>query len=162
MGNCLKKKEIKVERGVLDLNKIDPNDVPSFPWLEKYIECYVYDVHDGDTLKVLLNYENSLFNISIRIFGIDTPEISRCSDLEKKAGCLVRDYVEHFLKNKFIKVYSTGWDKYGGRIDGIVMLNNINFGDHLLNIGYAKPYSGKKTKEPWGTSELNTILFRCK
>lgn len=181
MGNLKSKnKEIQfdIQKNEISREISNPEKIPSFPWIEKYIDAYVYDVHDGDTIKVIISYQNIDFNVSIRLNDIDTPEISRCSDLEKKAGIKVRDYLKTLIEKKWVKIYCTGWDKYGGRIDGnvyfrgnpvkspslsILAIDNktyINLSDHLLAIKYAKLYNGKEEKTPWEISELKTICFQ--
>ena len=174
MGNCLKKEGIKTKRRDINNEEIvnndsvypdNPKDVPPFPWINKFIYCKVYDVHDGDTVKVLIDYKNVLFNVSIRVQGINTPEISRCSELEKMAGIRVTEYVKEILENKVVKLYCTKWDKYGGRIDGYLFLglDGIdNLSNHLLELKYAKPYTGKVAKEPWTNEELKFILDLAK
>lgn len=163
MGNCLKKENkrdafIKTN----NLENINPKNIRDFPWQEEYVECYVYKVYDGDTVKVLLNYQGLIFKFSIRIFGIDTPEVSRCSTLEKQAGIKVKHYLKTLIENKTVKIYCICHDKYGGRIVGDIYYMNdneeINIADELLKKNYAKIYDGKTSKEEWKNEELVFIL----
>ena len=159
MGHCLSlnresNRNDKSPKGNNDLSDLNPKNVPSFPWLDKEVIVFIYSVYDGDTVKVLLNYNNNLFKFSIRILGIDCPEVSRCSSSEKEAGIIVRDYLRKRLERTSAKFYATGWDKYGGRILGhIYFLNGESVSENLIEKGYAKPYSGKTAKEPWTEDE---------
>jgi endonuclease YncB( thermonuclease family) len=48
---------------------------------------------------------------------------------------------------------------YGGRIVGALFLHpNTNISEILLKNKYAKPYDGRKKKEPWSDQELKCIL----
>jgi len=119
----------------------------------------VWKVYDGDTVKVIINYQGVKFNVSIRLLDIDTPEIARCSEEEKAAGLCVRDHVRDLIMGKTVRLLCTGWDKYGGRITAYIALpGGEDLSTHLLNMRYAKPYSGKTTKSPWTSEELNLII----
>jgi len=151
------------------LKRVDPNMVPCFPWVNQVIECYVYQVYDGDTVKVLIDYNDVLFNLSVRLLGIDTPEIRRHADdadgKEKQAGLVVRNHLKGLLEGRVAKLYATGWDKYGGRMDGHIWLTHFgrdsdeNMSDHLIKLGYAKRYDASADSKPvWTESELDEIL----
>lgn len=155
-------KKLQIKKDKIDLKKYPPaENVPPFPWMKQFIECKVYEVHDGDTVKVLINYHDILFNVAIRIQGIDAPEISRCCELEKEAGMYVKKYIQDKIEGKIVRLYCTEWDKYGGRIVGILYLENEemdNLSDHLLAQKLVKPYTGKVAKEPWTDEELHALL----
>ena len=162
MGNTLRKKRIdrSIRNDTLDLSKLDPDIIPSLPWLNSYIDVYVYKVIDGDTVKILLLHDRSLFKFSIRIEGIDTPEIRGCSDLEKEAGLLVKEFLKKFIEKKIVTLYTTGNDKYGGRLIGSIFTKEekLDIAEILLYKGYAKRYSGRVKKDPWTDEQLQRIL----
>lgn len=155
-----------------DLSKVNPKDIPCLPWLNRNVHVYVYSVTDGDTLKVLMEYKDEIFKFDILLDGIDTPEIIRCSSLEKEAGLKVKEYVQKLVEGKTVIFHGKRLDKFGNRIYGDVLLlndelsnhkspsgtnNKTNIGTHLLRKGYANFYDGK-TKEKWSAEELNKIL----
>jgi endonuclease YncB( thermonuclease family) len=125
--------------------------------VNQVIECYVYRVYDGDTIKVLIDYKNILFKLSVRLLDIDTPEIRGGVEKEKVAGIYVRDHLRGILEGKVVKLYATGWDKYGGRIDGHIWIQHggeENISDYLIRLGYAKRYDASAgPKSPWTDSE---------
>jgi len=157
MGNSLKIQNRNISKK--KLKDINPKLVKSFPWKDEYIDCYVYKVYDGDTIKILFKYKGLIFKYSIRISGIDTPEVSRCSELEKIAGIKVRNYLKTLIENEMVKVYCTKFDKYGSRLIGNVYYNGVNISDELITKNYAKLYDGEK-KEEWTEEELEKILYQ--
>jgi endonuclease YncB( thermonuclease family) len=143
---------------------MNPKLVPSLPWEYQVIDCYVYQVYDGDTVKVLIDYENVLFNLSVRLLDIDTPELRSISPLEKEAACHVRDYLKMLIEGKMVKLYATGWDKFGGRMDGHIWQSQTwkegdeTISQHLIKMGYAKSFTGKEKKSPWTDEELKSMV----
>lgn len=109
-------------------------------------------VVDGDTISTTLNLPCPLCNVSIRILGIDTPEstyLAKCP-AEKEKGLAAKSFLTKFAQGQTtMRVNNISWDKYGGRIDGIVVINGINVGDEMIKQGYAKPYTGSGPKPDW-------------
>lgn len=159
MGNCLRSGKIE-KRDICkkELKDINPKKVASFPWQNECLDCYVYKVYDGDTVKVLFYYNDLLFKYSIRIIGIDTPELLRCSTLEKQAGIKVKYYLKNLIEHKMVKIYCFNFDKYGARLDGNIYYNGTNISEELVNKKYAKLYDGKSKKEEWSKEDLEYIL----
>lgn len=113
----------------------------------------VYKVADGDTVEfnapwLLPELGN---HISVRIFGIDTPEktaYAKCPT-ERAFGLKASEYTKKLIKEaKVIEVSVKGFDKYGGRILGNIYVDGKSIGDLLISNGLAKPYSGNK-KPDW-------------
>lgn len=110
------------------------------------MELYTYnaivtDVYDGDsfTVDIDLGLNVWLRGVKLRLARIDTPELR--GD-EREVGIQVRDYVRMRLLNKKV-VIKTDKDKTGkyGRYIAEVMVGDLNFNNHLLEIELAKPYS---------------------
>ena len=149
MGNKVEK-EFREE-----LSKVNPDDIPAVPWLNKKAIVYVYSVTDGDTFKVLMSRNYEIFNFSILLDEVKTPRIIRCSSLEKDAGLKVKKYVQELIENKTIYFVGKRLDNFANRIRGDVflqdtLLDEINLADHLVSKGYAK-------KGEWTEEELNNI-----
>jgi micrococcal nuclease len=102
----------------------------------------VDSVHDGDTVNVTLDIGFDLtIHTRVRVFGINTPELS--SD----AGKAAREFAKSLLQpGDKVSVVSKGWDKFGGRIDGIITKEGLDFAKQLLAAGHAKPWDGKGQK----------------
>ena len=139
-----------------NLSKVNPDTTPALPWLNKQAVVYVYSVTDGDTLKVLMERNNDLFKFDILLNGVKTPRIMRCSELEKKAGMKVKEYVKTLVEEKTVIFCGKRLDNFANRIYGDVMFDSsfetkINLGTHLVKKGYA-------TCGKWSEKELEIIL----
>lgn len=100
--------------------------------LPKVISC-----HDGDTLK-------DSKNISYRILGIDSPEISHSwNNFEESTGIehyfalKAKEFCVSHLVNKRIKIISNQKETYGRHVARII-INNIDYALQLLRIGLAR------------------------
>jgi endonuclease YncB( thermonuclease family) len=113
----------------------------------------VVRVVDGDTIQTkiaVLPYP--LDTIKIRILNIDTPEKGYLAKCEKEAQLgilatkkmveLVGPYKEMTLKN-------FKYDKYGGRVDSIVIINGVDVGAKMVELGLAQYYTGTGSKPNW-------------
>src|SRR5690606_3699107 len=110
--------EVHASPKKVDLENLDPNLVESVPLKGQIIDAKLVDVHDGDTVKVVVLYGEVPFKITIRILGVDTPEITRGRGRlpeEHDAAVKARDYLRNLLSTPLIKVKFHDWDKFGGR-----------------------------------------------
>ena len=109
----------------------------------------IISVYDGDTFRCDIQGYPGIIgaNISIRIRGIDTPEIRGSSACEKKDAYMIRDYVEEKLRSaKTIILKDVGRPKYF-RLLANVIIDGVDIGQELIRLGYASNYDGgKKTK----------------
>ena len=110
-------------------------------------------VIDGDTIEFEAHFLPPPLkpSLSLRIYGIDTPEKTFRAKCELEAG-LGREATE-FVKNrvaesKFQTVIIKSWDKFGGRVLGDVLLDGVSLRQTLLAKGYAHVYFGEK-KQSW-------------
>lgn len=111
-------------------------------------------VIDGDTVEIEAPFlPKELGNhLSVRILGVDTPEKGHRAKCELEntkavAASLFTDNEVHAAKD--IKVIIKGWDKYGGRILGDLILDGVPLSTKLIQKQYAVPYSGKGQKRDW-------------
>ena len=126
-------------------------------------KAIIKKIYDGDTITVDidLGFYSWIKNKSLRISGIDTPEIRGS---EKIAGKIVRDYLRNRFKlgiEVFIKTSKP--DKYGRVLSKVYLDDTFteNIGDILLELGLAKPYNGG-AKNKWTEEELNKIIYDYK
>jgi endonuclease YncB( thermonuclease family) len=113
---------------------------------------YVIKVYDADTITIAskLPYpESPMYRLSVRLNGIDTPEIKGkdISDEEKEAAKVARDFVYNLVFNKFIRLENIQSEKYG-RILADVYLDDIHINELLVNQRYAVKYDGGTKKKP--------------
>jgi endonuclease YncB( thermonuclease family) len=108
---------------------------------------------DGDTVAFEAKFlpEPLKQELSIRVYGVDTPEKGwrgQC-DKEKAAGEAASKFTKDLIKNaKTIKIAIWNWDKFGGRVLGDVILDGKSLRQQLIAKGYAREYYGDK-KESW-------------
>ena len=99
-------------------------------------------VYDGDTIQnVLISLKdfNTTFKRTIRLSGIDAPEI-RTKDLaEKKLGFKARDWLRAFIAGQNIQLQIEGREKYGRSL-GTIFLNGENVNELMVKKGLAKRY----------------------
>lgn len=113
-------------------------------------------VHDGDTFIAEISGVHPIIGkeISIRIKGIDAPEMTDQRQDVRELAVRARDYVAHRLEQaKVIELFDIQRDKYF-RILADVYVDGVHLGEELLLKGFAKPYHGK-TKPQW-YSRLNS------
>lgn len=116
------------------------------------VEWPIINVADGDTIETRIpNVPEVLQRVYIRVYGIDTPEkghYAKCAeenDLALQATTLARTTI---AGAKVIQFQLKGWDKYGGRIDAIVLVDGVDLAQVLINAGLANSYFGK-AKKAW-------------
>ena len=114
----------------------------------------VLRVIDGDTVQIDAPFLPKELHqtLLVRINGVDTPEKgkrARC-DYEDKLSQQAKLFVELELRNaKSVLVQLKGWDKYGGRVLGDIIIDGIPLSKKLVAQNYAVPYFGKGKKKDW-------------
>lgn len=108
---------------------------------EEYIyNCQVKRVYDGDTITVDIDLGLNTWvkDQTLRLYGIDTPEIR---GEEKEEGKKVRDWLRSLILDKkvIIRTYKDSKGKYG-RWLAEVFYNGENLNEKMLSLGYAKEY----------------------
>lgn len=126
---------------------------PTFTYANPY-DYKVTRIIDGDTVEIEATFlPKELGNhLSIRILGVDTPEKghrAKCELENTKAVAASLFTNNEVFDAKSVKIIIKGWDKYGGRILGDVILDGIPLSTKLIQKGYAVPYSGKGQKKDW-------------
>jgi len=113
----------------------------------------VIKVYDGDTITIAskLPFDNSpLYRLSVRLNGIDTPEIKGKTEDEKTAAKLVKDELSKLILNKRVSLKNIQTEKYG-RILADVYIGELHINQWLITEKYAVKYDGgtKKSPESW-------------
>lgn len=129
----------------------------TFPFTKYNI--YINEVIDGDTFFVTFIFNGSPFSIKIRLMGVDAPEISSKNPYEKKASLLIKEYLKKNIEGKYGVTIMKKWDKYGGRIVGSIMVDNVDISMLLISNKFGKSYEGCK-KEEWNEEELANIIHK--
>lgn len=107
--------------------------------------------YDGDTITFnLFGYPAIIgYEVSIRVRGIDTPEIRGKCEQEKTLAKIAKDLVNHLLsKAKKIELRNMGRGKYF-RIVADVYVDGINIKDLLFEADLAVAYNGGTKTHDW-------------
>ena len=111
----------------------------------------VVDVYDGDTFKIDLPNMHPLFgdDISIRLFGVDTPEIRGTTDEVKALAMQAQQVTEKALKGASkIELKNPQRGKYF-RIVSEVWIDGESLADMLKAKDLAKDYDGEGARPEW-------------
>ena len=113
----------------------------------------VIKVYDGDTITIASKMpfaDSPLYRLSVRLNGIDTPEIKGKTEDEKTAAKQVRDVLSTLILNKYITLANIQTEKYG-RILADVYVGGLHVNEWLVSEKYAVKYDGgtKKVPESW-------------
>ena len=104
--------------------------------------------YDGDTCYVSAPVlPGKLSKMSVRVLGIDTPEIKGKCEKEKELALIGRQTAnELFRAADLIEFKDLKWYKYGGRILSNVYLDGLLYSDILIEKGLARSYDGGAKK----------------
>lgn len=146
---------------VPNLADVNIDEVSNVPYKDEIIEMRITKVYDGDTIHCIVLFGTKPVKISIRMLGIDTPEIKRGKDRldeERVAGLICRERLKVLVKNG-AKLRIRDWDKYGGRMLGDVILDDgTSAVEAMIKEGYGREYNGEK-KENWTKEQLTSSPF---
>ena len=104
------------------------------------------EVYDGDTFTFdALVWPGMFAHSSVRVLGVDTPEMrGKCPDEIAKAH-QAKAFVENALKMADkVELKNIQTDKYGGRVEADVFIDGENLADILIRDNLGRPYHGEK------------------
>lgn len=110
----------------------------------------VVKVYDGDTLTIAsyLPIENSpLYRFSVRLNGIDTPEIKGKSKAEKDLAVAARNALSDLVLGKMVELRNISNEKYG-RILCDMYLGDLHVNAWMIDNKYAIKYDGGAKQRP--------------
>jgi endonuclease YncB( thermonuclease family) len=116
-------------------------------------DAVITRVIDGDTVAFQADFlpEPLKKELSIRVFGVDTPEKgfrAACPSEAQRgesASAFTKQAVSQATKRQVVLM---DWDKYGGRVLGDVLLNGQSLRAMLIQKGFAREYYGE-AKTSW-------------
>lgn len=112
--------------------------------------------YDGDTLYVTIpGLPPELAALSVRLRGIDTAEAgyrAQCA-VERELGARARArLIAALWAARSVVFCDVGWDKYGGRIDAVAIVDGEDIGAALVAEGLARRYDGG-ARDSWCNQE---------
>jgi endonuclease YncB( thermonuclease family) len=108
---------------------------------------------DGDTVVIAAPFLPAPLKpeLAVRVFGVDTPEKGfrgQCTS-EKQRGEQASEFTKLVVKStKKHQVILYGWDKFGGRVLGDIILDGMSLRALLIKNGFAREYYGD-AKQSW-------------
>jgi len=116
-------------------------------------DAVITRVIDGDTVAFQADFLPAPLKkeLSIRVFGVDTPEKgfrAQCPSEAQRgeaASAFTKQAIANAQKRQIVLM---DWDKYGGRVLGDVLLNGQSLRGMLIANGFAREYYGE-AKTSW-------------
>lgn len=132
--------------------------VPVVALAQKQPQGVTYDavitrVIDGDTVGIEAKFLPAPLKpeLSIRVYGVDTPEKGHRAQCPSEAarGSAATEFTKKVINASTKRqIVLIGWDKYGGRVLGDVLLDGQSLRQLLIANGFAREYYGD-AKTSW-------------
>ena len=116
-------------------------------------DAQIIRVSDGDTVVISAPFLPTPLKpeLAVRIYGVDTPEKGfrgQCES-EKQRGEAASQFTKQAVSTSTQRqVVLYGWDKFGGRVLGDIILNGQSLRTMLITNGFAREYYGD-AKQSW-------------
>lgn len=116
-------------------------------------EAQILKVTDGDTVVIAAPYLPAPIKpqLAVRVYGVDTPEKghrAQCPSEAQRGEMATKFTTQLVAKSvqRFVIIY--GWDKFGGRVLGDLILDGQSLRAQLIANGFAREYYGE-AKQSW-------------
>ena len=116
-------------------------------------DAQIIRVTDGDTIVISAPFLPQPLKpeLAVRVFGVDTPEKGHRAQCPSEAqrGEQASAFTKNAVTNtKRHQVILYGWDKFGGRVLGDLILDGVSLRSELIRNGFAREYYGD-AKQSW-------------
>ena len=116
-------------------------------------DAQIIRVNDGDTVVISAPFLPSPLKpeLAVRIFGVDTPEKghrAQCPSEDQRGQAATQFTKNAVNASTKRQVVLYGWDKFGGRVLGDIILNGQSLRSMLIANGFAREYYGE-AKQSW-------------
>jgi endonuclease YncB( thermonuclease family) len=110
-------------------------------------DAQIIRVSDGDTIVIAAPFLPAPLKpqLAVRIFGVDTPEKghrAQCPKENEMALVASKFTTQAIAGAKKHQVIIYGWDKFGGRILGDILVDGQSIRQGLIANGHAREYYG--------------------
>lgn len=114
------------------------------PIAAEYLSAY-----DGDSIRVQASiWPGITATTSVRVRGVDTPEIRGRCESERELAIAARDYVRAWASQGRLELRDIEPDKYGNRVLADVWIDGERLADVLIQRGLGRAYDGGR-REGW-------------
>ncbi len=131
---------------------------PLLAFAQKTPQGVTYDakiirVNDGDTVVIAAPFLPAPLKpeLAVRVFGVDTPEKgfrAQCPSEDQRGQAATACTKNAVATTQKHQVILYGWDKFGGRVLGDLILNGVSLRAELIRNGFAREYYGD-AKQSW-------------
>ncbi|MCH7499616.1 MAG: thermonuclease family protein [Nitrospinae bacterium] len=110
------------------------------------VAAKVVKVYDGDTFTVeAYPWPGITAKASVRVNGVDTPEIRGKCESEKRKAIAAREFVKWLVLGEVVFLQNVKYGKYAGRVVADVKLKGgDSLADKIINQGLGREYHGGK------------------
>jgi endonuclease YncB( thermonuclease family) len=116
-------------------------------------DAKIVRVNDGDTVVIAAPFLPAPLKpeLAVRIYGVDTPEKgfrAQCPSEDQRGQAATAFTKNAVASTQKHQVVLYGWDKFGGRVLGDMILNGVSLRAELIKNGFAREYYGE-AKQSW-------------
>ena len=116
-------------------------------------DAVITRVIDGDTVAFQADFLPAPLKkeLSIRVFGVDTPEKgfrAQCPSEAQRGEAATAFTKQAIATSQKRQIVLMDWDKYGGRVLGDIILDGRSLRQGLIANGFAREYYGE-AKTSW-------------
>ncbi len=116
-------------------------------------DATILRVSDGDTVVISAPFLPAPLKqeLAVRIYGVDTPEKghrAQCPQEDQRGQLATKFTTNAVAKSVKRQVTLYGWDKFGGRVLGDIILDGQSLRAGLIQNGFAREYFGE-AKQSW-------------
>lgn len=116
-------------------------------------DAKIVRVNDGDTVVIAAPFLPAPLKpeLAVRVFGVDTPEKgfrAQCPSEDQRGQAASAFTKQAVASTQQHQVVLYGWDKFGGRVLGDIILNGVSLRSELIRNGFAREYFGE-AKQSW-------------
>lgn len=129
------------------------------PFVAPVSNGVVIKVYDGDTITIASRLDGMggdggpMYRFSVRLNGIDTPELKGGSggESEKTVAILARDWLSSQIMGKRVNLRNVCTEKYGRLLADVWLGDNMHLNKCMIDKRFAVEYNGgtKKTPSDW-------------
>ncbi len=131
---------------------------PMLAFAQKTPQGVTYDakivrINDGDTVVIAAPFLPAPLKpeLAVRVYGVDTPEKgfrAQCPSEDQRGQAATAFTKNAVATTQKHQVVLYGWDKFGGRVLGDIILNGVSLRAELIRNGFAREYFGE-AKQSW-------------
>lgn len=102
------------------------NQASSYIFQNLKTVAYCFKVIDGDTIKCLIDYNNTYLKVIVRLDGVDTAEKKSINEAERKLALSASAFTKRLLEDKLVELEFLSTDKYGRHLCNVYQISKTN------------------------------------